>query len=137
VSFTAVLISLALSLALASSDRPILLKINKLKLVPEAGLEQVWALSAISNAHPQCLRHQRHAASKLSNVPKIRHFRRFVKPCYYAPTNHPVLRSYSAKTRSLALSLALFRHFFARFNKTRIGLQYSPSRLSSVHKFAR
>jgi len=76
-------------------------------MVPEAGLGQIGALSAISNAHPQCLRHQRHAASKLSNTPILRHFCRLVKPCYYAATNHPILRNYSAKTRSLALSLAL------------------------------
>jgi len=35
------------SLALASSGGTILLNINTLKLVPEAGLEQVWAISAI------------------------------------------------------------------------------------------
>jgi hypothetical protein len=76
------------------------------------GIEQVWALSAISKVHPQCLRHQRHAASKLSNVPIVRRFRRFVKPCDYTPTNHPLLRNDSAKTRSLALSLALFHPLF-------------------------
>jgi hypothetical protein len=52
-----------------------------LGVVPEAGLEQVRALSALSKAHPQCLRHQRHAASKLSNIRMVRHFRRFVKTC--------------------------------------------------------
>jgi hypothetical protein len=77
-----------------------------MNVVPEAGLGQVGALSAISKAHPQCLHHQRHAASKLSNIPMLRHFRRFVKPRYYAPTNHSLLTNYSAKTRSLALSLA-------------------------------
>jgi hypothetical protein len=56
-SFTAVLISLALSPAPASYGWSILLQINKLKLVPEAGLERAWVLSAISNAYPQCLRH--------------------------------------------------------------------------------
>jgi hypothetical protein len=72
------------------------------------GIEQVWALSAISNAHPQRLRHQRHAASYASNIPIIKDFRRFVKLSHYAPTNHPVLRNYSAKTPSLAISLAIF-----------------------------
>jgi hypothetical protein len=78
---------------------------TQLELEARVGIEQVWALYAISKAHPQCLRHQRHSASKLSNSPMVRHFRRFVKPRYYTPTNHPVLRNYSAKTRSLALSL--------------------------------
>jgi hypothetical protein len=96
------------SLGLASSGGAILLNINKLKLVPEAGLGQVRALSAVSKTHPQCLRHQRHAASKLSNIPIDRHFRRVVKPRYYAPINHRILSNYSAKTRLLALSLALF-----------------------------
>jgi hypothetical protein len=84
---------------------------TQLELEARVGIGLVGALSAISNAHPQCLRHQRHAASKLSNTPIVRHFRRFVKPFYYASTNHQVLRYYSAKTRALALSLALFAAF--------------------------
>jgi hypothetical protein len=44
---------------------------------------------------------------KLSNMPIVRHFRRFVKPRHYASTNHPILTNYSLITRSLALSLAL------------------------------
>jgi hypothetical protein len=86
-------------------------------MVPEAGLGQVSVPYAVSNAHPQFPRHQRHAASKLSNIPIVRHFRRYVKTCYYAATNHLVLRNYPAKTRSLALSLALFRHFFCSFQQ--------------------
>jgi hypothetical protein len=78
-------------------------------MVPEAGLGQVWALSAISNAHPQLPHHQRHDASCVSNNPTIKHFRRFVKSRYNEPTNPPVLNNYSAKTRPLALSLALIR----------------------------
>src|ERR1700685_3407431 len=46
---------------------------------------KTWPLSAISNAYPQGPRHQRHAASKLSNIPIVRDFRRFVKSRYYAP----------------------------------------------------
>jgi hypothetical protein len=95
------------SLALASSGGTILLNINTLKLVPEAGLEQVEHFSPAFAIHSQHLRHQRHAASYVSNTPIIKHFHRFVKSGYYAPINHPVLTNYSVKTRSLALSLEL------------------------------
>lgn len=89
------------------------LKLNGIRGNPRVearvGIGQVWALSAVSNAYPQGLRHQRHPASKLSNIPIVRHFRRYVKPRYYAPTTPPLLSNYSVKTHSLALSLALFR----------------------------
>jgi hypothetical protein len=75
------------------------------------GIGQVWPLSAVSNPHPQRLRHQRHAASCASNIPIIKDFRRFVKLRHYAATNHPILTNYSFITRSLALSLALKTSF--------------------------
>jgi hypothetical protein len=78
---------------------------TQLELEARVGIGQVRALSAVFKTHPQCLRHQRHAASKLSNIPIDRHFRRVVKPRYYAPINHRILSNYSAKTRLLALSL--------------------------------
>jgi hypothetical protein len=84
---------------------------QQVKLVPEAGLGQIGALSANSNSHPQRLRHQRQAASCESNTPIIKHFHRFVKSGYYAPINHPVLSNYSLTTRSLALSLELLSSF--------------------------
>ena len=61
------------------------LKLNGIRGNPRVearvGIEQVWVLSAISNAYPQRLRHQRHAASCISNTPIIKDFRRFVRPC--------------------------------------------------------
>jgi hypothetical protein len=76
-----------------------------IELEAGVGIGQVWPLSAVSNPHPQRLRHQRHAASCASNIPIIKDFRRFVKLRHYAPTNHPILTNYSFITRSLALSL--------------------------------
>jgi hypothetical protein len=80
----------------------------RLKLEAGVGIGQVWPLSAVSNPHPQRLRHQRHAASCASNIPIIKDFRRFVKLRHYAPNTNQLLTKYSFTTRSLALSLALF-----------------------------
>jgi hypothetical protein len=80
---------------------------TQLELEAEVGIEQVKRFPPPLPIHSESLRHQRHAVSYISNIPIIKHFRRFVKPRQYAPINHPVLSNYSAKTRSLALSLAL------------------------------
>ena len=82
--------------------------INHFELEARVGIGQVWPLSAVSNPHPQRLRHQRHAASCASNIPIIKDFRRFVKLRHYAPNTNQLLTKYSFTTRSLALSLALF-----------------------------
>jgi hypothetical protein len=84
---------------------------TQLELEAGVGIGQVWPLSAVSNPHPQRLRHQRHAASCASNIPTIKDFRCFVKLRHYAPTNHPILTNYTFITRSLALSLALRTSF--------------------------
>ncbi len=62
----------------------------------KVGFEQVWPLSAVSNPHPQRLRHQRHAASCASNIPIIRHFCVIVK-------HQTLLSQYQSNTHQLLI----------------------------------
>ena len=82
---------------------------TRLGLEARVGIGQVRCFPPSLPIHFQHLRHQRHAASCVSNTPILKYFRRFVKPHNYAPTNHPILTNYSLITRLLALSLALIR----------------------------
>jgi hypothetical protein len=96
-----------ISLALTPSGICNPLKKCNLELEARVGIGQVRRFSPLLFIHSEHLRHQRHAASYASNAPIVKHFRRLVKPRQYALTTHPVLSNYLAKTRSLALSLAL------------------------------